>query len=369
MRFPVVYITVFLGTLGCVDPYQPAYHHLDKLLIIQGRATDRAGDTEVSINESTLLLGSYVSRPISGAVAIIVDDQGGQTPLMEDPEFPGTYRAPEVFAGITGRSYQLEVTLSDGRRYASTPEQLPTGIPVDSLYVVFDPENRYNEQREEFTASHRILVDWRDPRDQVNFYQWRYRIFREEIVCTSCDGGVYRDGSCQDRDSIPADVRYDYLCNGPCWSITPVNTTNVFSDELVNGQTVRGKEAANILFESRKNLLVEINQYTITSGQYKFNRLLTELALESGGLNATLPGSIVGNISNVQDPEEIVIGFFGASARRDRRIFLRRTDTEGTPTGEGYTPKLEPPSPPENIPRAPCTESLYRTTQKPEGWR
>ncbi len=356
------------GLITCIDSYEPAFDEIESLVIIQGQLTDYPGDTRVTVSESVLFLGNYTTRKISNATVKIWSEDGAQAELKESPVELGVYVPEDDFQGKTDGAYHLTVSLPDGRSYKSTSEILPVGVPVDSLSAIFDPEYDFSELRGEFVPGHRILATWQDPDERVNHYQWRYTIYREEIICISCFGGVYRGGdTCEMRDHLPISNQYDYYCSEPCWSITPMYPITIFSDEFVDGQIVHDLEVANVQYESRKSVLVRVHQYSISAEHYRFNKLLSELLVESGGLNSVSPGAIVGNIVNPTDPDEKVLGYFGAAARNDKNLFLYRTNIIEQPTG-GIEPQLEPPSPFEDIPRSPCREGPFRTKTKPEGW-
>ena len=55
---------------------------------------------------------------------------------------------------------------------------------------------------------------------------------------------------------------------------------------------------------------------------YDYWLQVQEQSQESGGLYETQPVQIHGNISNINDPEEVVLGFFDASSVTEKRIFV-----------------------------------------------
>lgn len=362
-----LWLFFLLGFSTCVDPVVPAYNYLSGFVFIEGEVTDKPGETTVRISESSLIYGQYTSVPVSGATVKILDNQGGET-LLTVGEIEGAYQAPENFAGSPDREYRMDVILPDGRNYRSGWEKLPAPIPMDTLYADFDPEYEYDENKDKFTPAHRIRADWQDPPGIKNYYEWRFRVYKEALFCASCFGAVYRNGECIRVTTLPASYRYDYLCYEPCWTISFGEKVDVFSDEFVDGNQIKGREVGAVIFDTHHPILVVVSQYAITLDHYRFKLLLKNLSSETGGLNATPPAAIIGNIVNANDPEEKVLGYFGASANRSRYIFIDRTFTPGAPTG-GYQPNLEPaPPPPGSTPQAPCVESATRTGTKPEGW-
>ena len=367
-RWRSLLLFALFGPTTCIDPVAPDYNYLSGFVFIEGEVTDKPGETAVRISESVLSFGQYSFSPISGASVRVIETGGPELTLAETPAESGTYKAPSGFAGQTGNEYRLEIVFPDGRQYLSTPEMLPKAVELDTIIPDFDPEYEYNDKKKEFHGAHRIRGEWQDPPGEKNYYEWRFLVYKKALFCASCFGGIYRNGECQPVASLSASNRYDYLCSEPCWTISPGESVNVFSDEFVDGNRVTGREVAVLPFESRYPALVLVSQYSITLDHYRFKLLLQNLSAETGGLNATPPAAIIGNIVNPNDPEEKVLGYFGASANRSKYVYIDRVNTPGTPFG-GYTPNFEPPPPPPaSTPTAPCMETETRTGIKPEGW-
>ena len=358
--------TIFL-VWSCVDPYEPVYDFEESILFIQGEVTGEPGRSRVRIQESKELLGSYITENVSNAY-VEVRMSGEQTAVFESvADTLGIYLPDEQFMAEPDHEYQLYVRLQDGREYLSNWQSQPPAVGLEKVSATFDPEVRFSEIRGEFVPGHQIRVDWQDPPDQANYYRWTYTIVREEAICQSCFGSRYREGACQDDPSLPISNRYDYLCSEPCFSFETKSNLVVQSDEFINGNRVQDKQVGVLEFESRKPVLIEVSQHTISQEQFAFSRLANELGVESGGVNATLPGALVGNVFNLNDPNERVIGFFGVSSRTTGRVFINRNDIMAIPLGEGLSPMLEPPAVMEDIPQAPCV-GPNRSASKPEGW-
>jgi hypothetical protein len=64
-----------------------------------------------------------------------------------------------------------------------------------------------------------------------------------------------------------------------------------------------------------------MQQYSLSKGAYNYwNQKKVDL-LETGGMYTTQPGQPVSNIRNVNDPEEVVLGYFWASEKTEKRFF------------------------------------------------
>jgi hypothetical protein len=113
------------------------------------------------------------------------------------------------------------------------------------------------------------------------------------------------------------------------------------------------------------NYMVEIQQQSLTFNAYKYWEAIDNQIGNNGTIFETSNYQIRGNISNTKDAEELVLGYFGASAVDSERILVRSTDI-----GYQYEYECEP----NNIGCIPelcinCTAySASSTINKPDFW-
>jgi hypothetical protein len=68
-----------------------------------------------------------------------------------------------------------------------------------------------------------------------------------------------------------------------------------------------------------------IRQYALSSNAFQYWNLLEKQNQESGGFYETQPARIQGNIHNIADPAERVLGFFNVSSVTQKRIFTEES--------------------------------------------
>ena len=66
-----------------------------------------------------------------------------------------------------------------------------------------------------------------------------------------------------------------------------------------------------------------VKQYSLSEAAFSYWNKLQEQANESGGLYETQPSRIKGNLFNTDNPDETVLGFFGASGVSEKKIFVK----------------------------------------------
>ncbi len=142
-----------------------------------------------------------------------------------------------------------------------------------------------------------------------------------------------------------------------------------------SGRQITDRRVAQIPFYHPPPCLVEIRQSALTQGAYGYYRLLNDQTQKTGGLADTPPVPLIGNVRNLGDERENVIGYFTASGVSPMRYWLDRRSNTGTAPGlfvalNGREPNRQTGSPVRGRPPlAVCVSSTNRTPLKPEGWR
>lgn len=131
-----------------------------------------------------------------------------------------------------------------------------------------------------------------------------------------------------------------------------MSATTVFFD----GKKVRRKSLFFIPFEKYLNIKYKLTlyQHAITQEAHYFFRVIEQQKGSTGTVFDPPPSEIKGNIFNIKDEHEQVIGFFDASAVSTMEITILAEDI--------------PYDLPEFIYPDDCRELENSTTEMPEGW-
>ena len=355
-----------LATLStCSDPIVPEFDFQTGFLLIEGRITNEPGTSFLNVSRSDLVLETYALIPESGVQAEFVDAESGATfPLIAQ----GRRLVPaDPFAAEDGRSYFARVRTSRGEVFESTPERLPRAVPIVEARIDFEQDAFFSEARNRFVPAFLSRVTFDDPAGEANYYLWEQQTWSEQLVCITCPSQTaYRNGSCVPRQTF-RNSQFDYLCDVPCWATSRTQGTNLFTDELTDGNRVRDITVGRDVWDNGGGLLTEIQQYNITQAAYDYNLVLREAAEGGGSLNAPQPATLVGNVSALEGTETLSLGFVGVAAVSTERIYFDRDTVDGVPLPFETTITLEPTTPTFTPPRAPC-EGNARTRIRPRGW-
>ncbi|WP_020596188.1 DUF4249 domain-containing protein [Spirosoma panaciterrae] len=390
-----LFIGVLLLTLptACVDILEIPMSQRVNVIVVDGTLTNLNEDQKIHINraKSDSLTGRMGSLPITGArVEVVVDSS--QVLVFTETDTAGAYRSPAGFKAQPGHAYQLRFTLKNGAQYRSTTEVMNSVAAISQVHARFNPTSLpltlTNGSLNQYRGAHELSIDFQDPADQHNYYRWDWLLWEKQEWCRSCVNSVYLiynsfvnppilyEDCYGDRNTGGYFVN-DYNCRTQCWEILRNYTTNVFDDVYSNGGLIQGRSVAQIPFYQKNACLVQIRQSSLSKEAYLYYRTVEDQTQNTGGVAAVAPTALVGNIRNVANEQESVIGYFTASAVAVALVWVDRQDATGRPPGLFEALNGRPPSQPNNrggygsidYPTALCVPSDGRTPNKPVGWR
>jgi len=306
----VVFISIVILCINCIDPYIPNLEKFESLLVVDALVTDEYGANYVKIARSSKKPNKFEN--VSGAQVYITDDLGVSTTLTENLE--GEYWTdPALFRGEVGRSYALHI-IADGEEYQSDPCLMYPSTEIDSLNFYYHEEipTGYSEDY----SGIEISID-SDPESVSGYRRWTY----EEWW----------------KFKVPYPAGYKYISER---EIVPIETTNevcyghYISDEInvyVEGMDFREKLSKPILFRASQlsyrfqiQYSIEIKQLSISREEYEFWKNLKLLNDEGGDIFDKQPFSVVGNVKNVSHPSQNALGYFQVSAVSKKQTYITR---------------------------------------------
>ncbi len=370
--FKVLLVLFSFNLVSCIDPVEPEFEFQENLVFIEGFVATSTGASFVNLNESVLSGSGYLNVFIDGAEVNFINTNTNEIiRLIEEEE---TYVPPANFIASVGDSWQLEVTLSDGRQYQSLPEKISLPVAISSLSATYNPNLLFKESSNEFVPGHSVSVTFDDPIDKENYYYWRFRSYEKLITCWLCNDGIFRNGACEDHDPPFGEGHYHtYACETDCWKIRYNENIKLFTDRFSNGNTINELPIADVLLYSKRDILVEVQQYSLSLSGYNYYKKLKDVVENNSGFNAPPPAALIGNMFNPNDSEEFVLGRFTAASTVTSSIFIDQRTAISERQLEARPPVLMPEDFPEFlgqeiVSRAPCIEGRFRTSVHPNGW-
>jgi hypothetical protein len=243
----------------------------DRFLVVEGWITNENRPHDVILTYTAAYFDDADPTPVIGATVFLRDDEGMETVL--DETSPGIYTYPD--SGVVGRSYQLEILLENGERYISKYEFLEEPAPILDIYWQLSEDEPDPDNGENPDDIYDVLIFAIEPEGLGDHYRWR-----------SILNGV------EQREPFDIFVTDDQFVDG-----NPIPEFNVTEDLYSLNDTVT------------------IIQERISRDAFEFLSLLQQQTAFVGGPFDPPPAPIRGNIRNINDPDDLALGFFGASAR------------------------------------------------------
>lgn len=330
---------IYLIVFSCVDPFKLPELSNSPQLVVDGLITTNPGPHKVKLSLSFTLNESEQSA-VTGAVLSVLDDLGNVVLLNEIRA--GEYQViPESWQAQLGRSYKLRIQLLDGRQYESTDQLVYSAGSIDSLYFTH-VKNAINagdlaNEKDAFVA----YINSSGSTGLSNFFRWRwwgtYEIFtRPELtIAVTPDGTrVPAPLPCSGYNSNLMPVVPCTCCT--CWISEFSRQANVSENEFANASQFWGVEFAKIPIDGLRfynKYYLDVEQLSLDESSYTFWKLAK--AQQSAATNIFQPNviRIQGNVRNVNDSRETVLGVVSFASITRASMFIHRADIkEGKPS-------------------------------------
>ena len=305
---------LFICTLlaGCVDPYYPEIEDNQQSLVVEALITDQPGWQVIYLSRSTPVneSGKHVE---TDAYVSVSDDLGRSTEFIE--QHPGAYyawmTADELGTEIT---YRLNIVTSNGEVYESEPEMFPSPSPaIDRVYWEF--ETAGNSDRTESVNGIWFYLDLEAEADQGRNFRWELVETWEYNAAHTID--YYYDGILHEW---PDSSSYH-----TCWYTGKIDQIYTATTRNSESNTIKGFPLNYVSEESSRlqtRYSLQVLQYSLSDEVYDYWKRIEEQNQESGGIYERQPDYISGNMYNMNNLEEYVLGFFNLCPVSEKRIFL-----------------------------------------------
>jgi hypothetical protein len=291
---------LLLLIIACVSPFEPDISKYENVLVIDGAISNIPGSSFVRLSR-TSSYNERESNPVNAAQITLMDNQGFEMQYINAAS--GLYLLPDTnFAGEIGLSYKIHVVTGDAQVCESQFEELKQPIALDRIHFEF-VDGATDKDR-----GIRILVDIENTLNRNAYFFWEYKETWEfEVPYTS---------------PLAPDSKVCYKSENPPLFI--INSTyDLIDNRLLNYPLYFINNTSNRL--SRKYSVL-ITQHTLTEQCYVYYQDLKEVNEERGTLFDKAPITLVGNMINLSDPNQPVLGNFQVSGAVTKRIFIENSE-------------------------------------------
>lgn len=310
-----VYIYLLILLTACVERYYPESDEIfTGTLVINAALNNVAGTQTIQISRSDGLL--YPEFMPESSCVVELESQTGEL-LSFSEDTPGYYSAHlgDDFMRI-GDQYMLRVITSNGNVYQSEYSQLNSSTVIDQIY--YEMESYPTSDPEVSVDGIQFFIDFKIDADSSEFMRWEL-VETYEFRNPDYEGFIYS----YDRVLRPLP---DSLDDRQCWITGHVNEIYTLDAANLSSPVYTHMPLHFVSNETQRlsygySLLVR--QHAMDEPSFRYWDELKKNSKAQSGLYDRLPSLTPSNISNVDDPEERVLGFFGVSGVTEKRVFVR----------------------------------------------
>jgi hypothetical protein len=310
IRIPLM-IGIVFSLFTCIDPYNPKLEGSYSLLVVDGLITD-ANTSYTVILSRTFQEVTAIPEKVAGARVSITDDAGSEASLYFVGN--GKYKTDSTqFRAMVGKSYILHVQTADGEEYESESSLM---LPVPDIESVsYEKDQELVNNGSEINDGLRIFVNT-EGNAESQYYRWSF----EETW----------------KFKIPFPKRFEYInintivpvknVREYCWKTHKSDGISIYHEMSGSNSTVR-KIPVNFIASSRSDRLMSeysilVKQYSVSGKEYEFWNNLKQINDRAGDIFASQPYTVAGNMHNIKNPDEKVLGYFQVSAVKEKRLFI-----------------------------------------------
>jgi hypothetical protein len=300
-----VWFICYLFLAGCVEPYPPPISNsLVDFLVVDGYLDNTDGSATVALSRAIPLSSSSGSTPPERDAIVIVEDSDGNSFNLVESE-PGIYKQPSLPV-VLGKEYRVRIKTTDEQEYVSDFVSAKSVPPIDSVTWAVSEDGSGVE----------ISVTAHDDSKQTRFYQWTF----EETYQYQSAYMSYYEKVGEDVVVIPNGApTYE------CWRTESSQNIIIGSSQNL-AQDIIYKHPVTHLPRGTQKLAdrysIRVKQRSLSRNVYDYWFNLQQTTENLGGLYDPQPGQIIGNLANVDDPTNIVLGYFNVVSSTQKRIFI-----------------------------------------------
>lgn len=322
-------LSVFLSILltACVYDFKPdKIEGYENNLVVYGCITNQDEIIQVYLSRTSDLYSAEFI-PETNAFVTIKDDNGNVVQLFEQEA--GKYFSLEPFKGVAGTGYMLEI-LTNESIYKS--EFVTLTEPVDIKEVSSDVVEISTTDIDRPTTACQFSISVDGAEAQQNYF--RYEFVETWMVSMPYVPLFYWNG-------------YEYIepsLAKRCWMEKKINSFEILNLEGYGGSTVENFPIKHVLSENGRFFIkysLNVMQFSLSEEAYLYWKIQSD-NLDLNNLFAKNPYQVMGNIKNVNNPDEKVIGIFEASGVSSKRIFVDNTVITGSPAYSYCAPGNQP---------------------------
>lgn len=313
----ILFIASIISIASCIEEYKPIIEVIDtNKYVVYGSITNQEGYQTVNISYATNTIGpQYV--PISGCNVQVRDDLGN---LFQFTEYnPGEYKTwiNKSYLNI-GTSYKIDIITPEGTEISSDYDIMPNGANIDSVYYL--REDKPPSDFEIYNQGIQFYLDLKGSEQDSRYY--KYTVKETWEYHAPFPRQAYYDS--QLHFIIPEDST-----KMTCWKTEFIKS--IYTLSLVNlSESKYLMYPLNFVKNNTERLAwcysLLVEQYALSEHAYLFHDEIKNNNYDNAGLYKQQPALVKGNLINITNPNQEILGYFFASSVSTKRIFIKNVE-------------------------------------------
>ena len=327
--------------LGCINPIELEVRTDDRLLVVDGFITTEPGPHKIRLTRSSDYIGfsfqSGVNVAEENALVAIRSDQGEVFRMAHIGR--GIYQTPTDFQPVIGQSYSLNIELMNGDQLVSAPQLITEAPAIENVLLRYNKLPSVDEFS--FNSGVDVFVEYQDPAASRNFYltthtkgvypftsNWDLFFCGNNPFCCVPTFANPELERCfrYERDFPDTGVQVESVQDCRRSGGPQERQFNVYEDSQFNGNLITNK-AVFIKDDGRRfefSYRTQINLMSISPEAFAFFSAIQGQLSIDGDIFDPPPANVRGNMLNLTNPNQQVLGYFGAFDVSSETIYIER---------------------------------------------
>ena len=311
-------LVIIIFSVSCVDEYYPDVEKYENILVVDGLVTNGSESVVIRLYNSSPVNNPEII-PHTNADLYITDENQLMIPLYESEA--GVYVAEDSsFRAEIEESYQLHITTENGKTYISDKCKMNSPSAIDSIYGI--KESKGTSRNSTYYPGVQFYIENHSEVYDTSYYIWK--LFQTYEYRSSFDIDATWEGELIWNDLYATALR-------TCWISSKVNDLLVSSTEYLEPNTTI-KFPLNFVSTSTKEMSIRysliVKQLSISEDAFRFYEAMDEQNRDQGNMWAKQPIQILGNIHNIDDANDPILGYFIVAGITEKRIFINRPNLQ-----------------------------------------
>jgi len=302
---------IFLS--ACKEKYfPPAGQSNMNFLVVDGTLINGPDSTYIRLSRTKKLDDTSPNGGEQNAQITVEDAESNTLYNFTPVNNAGLYTIPGMNLDLN-KKYRVRINTTDGNQYVSDDISVLSTPPVDSINWV---------KRGDGVT---IYANTHDPLNNTKYYRWEY-LETWDYYTHYFSEIKYFNKPPNILDSMFQPRKADEFVYH-CWK-TNLSTQILLGTSLKLSEDVISLAAVRFIpqsaFELSSIYSILVKQYSLTKESFEYLENLKRISEQTGSLFDAQPSELKGNISNINKPDEPVIGYLTACSLSQQRIFISK---------------------------------------------